>query len=160
MSVNSACWTHLYVFFLTSWSVFILISKFNTKKWLDYMIINPVTTVIPSTRFRCFQLDIMSIIGGRVHTNVRLWPHECLFPHLSFPFPSPLLLWCSVPIPAVQAFWRPGCLSWCSWASSLQWPWPSTSGDPVTKDKDIVNLPVWNNKGRGHRGVEQKSLRR
>lgn len=30
---------------------------------------------------------------------------------------------------AVQAFWRPGCLFWCSWASSLQWPWPSTSGD-------------------------------
>lgn len=31
--------------------------------------------------------------------------------------------------PAVQASWRPGCLSWCWWASSLQWPWPSTSGD-------------------------------
>lgn len=30
---------------------------------------------------------------------------------------------------AVQAFWKPGCLFWCSWASSLQWPWPSTSGD-------------------------------
>ena len=39
------------------------------------------------------------------------------------------LLCVSVSDAAVQASWRPGCLSWCWWASSWQWPWPSTSGD-------------------------------
>lgn len=31
--------------------------------------------------------------------------------------------------PAVQGFWRPGCLSWCCWASSSPRPSPSTCGD-------------------------------
>jgi len=50
------------------------------------------------------------------------------YPSISVSSPSCLSppLWA---FSAVQPFWRPGCPSWCWWASCSQRPWPSTCGD-------------------------------
>lgn len=69
------------------------------------------------------QQDIIRTEGrGKSNTNyIRPLFLLCASSHLHF--------LSSVADVAVQAFWKPGCLSWCWWASSSQWPWPSTCGD-------------------------------